>query len=110
MSTKTGKLILLGPVLALALAISGGAWAQGGGAKAHGGAQAQHKSRAAERQMEMHRIEAAQRMLNQHGAKLKVDGHLGPTTMAALKKFQGDNGLKATGHLDKMTMEKLGIK
>lgn len=108
MITKTRRLILLGPALALGVAISGGAWAQGGGAPAHGRSQAQHKSQAAE--MEMHRIEAVQRMLNQHGAKLKVDGHLGPMTRKALKKYQGDNGLKATGRLDKMTMDKLGVK
>ncbi len=50
---------------------------------------------------------ALQEALNKHGATLKVDGHIGPATRAAIKKFQAANGLKATGHADKATMAKL---
>ena len=52
-------------------------------------------------------VMALQDSLNKHGASLKVDGHMGPATRAALKKFQAENGLKATGRADKATMAKL---
>lgn len=48
--------------------------------------------------------------LNSHGAMLKVDGMLGKKSCAALKKYQSENGLKATGMVDKATLEKLGVK
>lgn len=50
-----------------------------------------------------------QKALNTHGAKLKVDGKFGKASREALKKFQKENGLKATGHLNKVTMAKLQI-
>lgn len=39
-----------------------------------------------------------------------VDGILGPTTRAALKKFQSAQGLEATGELDEETKKQLGIE
>lgn len=50
-----------------------------------------------------------QKALDQHGAHLKADGMWGPKTMAAIKSFQMHNGLKATGHLNHMTLVKLGL-
>ena len=37
------------------------------------------------------------------------DGKLGPTTTAAVKKFQGDRHLPVTGRLDAITMAALGV-
>jgi murein L,D-transpeptidase YcbB/YkuD len=37
-------------------------------------------------------------------------GKLDDTTREALKKFQAENGLKATGTLNKITLEKMGIE
>jgi len=54
-------------------------------------------------------VMAVQEALNRHGAKLKVDGYMGRKTRNALKKYQADNGLKATGKLDKATRAKLGV-
>lgn len=51
-----------------------------------------------------------QTALNSHGASLKVDGRLGKQSREALKKFQSESGLKATGQSDKATLAKLGIK
>ena len=49
-----------------------------------------------------------QERLNQLGYKLgTVDGVLGPRTVEALKKFQSDNNLSATGTLDVQTIKKL---
>jgi uncharacterized protein involved in outer membrane biogenesis len=50
-----------------------------------------------------------QRALNQRGAKLAVDGALGPNTLQALRRFQGDNALPTTGRLDRQTLERLGL-
>lgn len=55
-------------------------------------------------------VKEAQEALNKHGAMLKADGMMGPKTRAAIRSFQKANGLKATGHLSKMTMEKLEAK
>jgi peptidoglycan hydrolase-like protein with peptidoglycan-binding domain len=39
----------------------------------------------------------------------KVDGKWGPRTSAALRKFQGDHGIEATGRIDAQTITALGI-
>jgi peptidoglycan hydrolase-like protein with peptidoglycan-binding domain len=48
--------------------------------------------------------------LNGHGAKLAVDGKWGKDTREAIKAFQKENGLKATGYANKKTRVKLGLK
>jgi peptidoglycan hydrolase-like protein with peptidoglycan-binding domain len=48
-----------------------------------------------------------QEALNHHGAKLKVDGKMGPHTRAALESFQRSRKLKVTGHPDKETIAAL---
>lgn len=50
-----------------------------------------------------------QRALNAQGAKLKVDGRMGPKTRTALKQYQARNGLSTSGRLDRATRVKLGI-
>ncbi|OBS09026.1 peptidoglycan-binding domain-containing protein [Acidihalobacter prosperus] len=55
-------------------------------------------------------VKKAQEALNKHGAMLKVDGMMGPKTRSAIMSFQKANGLKATGHLTKMTLAKLEAK
>jgi murein L,D-transpeptidase YcbB/YkuD len=47
----------------------------------------------------------AQKMLN-----VTESGKLDDATREALKKYQTDNGLKATGTLNKITLEKMGIE
>ncbi len=53
------------------------------------------------------RVERLQTALNANGAQLTVDGKMGPKTSAALMDFQKAHGLKATGHVDKETMDAL---
>jgi hypothetical protein len=50
-----------------------------------------------------------QRALNRRGAKLAVDGVLGPNTVQALRRFQESNTLPVTGKLDPETLERLGL-
>lgn len=115
MSINQYKLGSVVSALVLAVAVSGGAWAAGqsgaaASAAAKPTAETQHKAKAHHEHHASARVEAVQKALNQHGAKVKVDGHDGPATRAALKKFQSDNGLKANGQMDKATLEKLGVK
>jgi photosystem II stability/assembly factor-like uncharacterized protein len=52
----------------------------------------------------------AQEALNAAGYHLgEPDGKTGPTTTAALKKFQGDRHLPVTGRLDAITLAALGV-
>ncbi len=53
------------------------------------------------------RIEKLQSALNANGAKLTVDGKMGPKTHAALMDFQKAHGLKTTGRPDKETRDAL---
>jgi peptidoglycan hydrolase-like protein with peptidoglycan-binding domain len=55
------------------------------------------------------RIASVQTALNNNGAQLDVDGHMGPKTAAALKAFQQQHSLKATGKLDHATAKALGV-
>lgn len=116
MSTHRRKPGSVVSALALAVAVSGGAWAgqAGGAGSAAAGTRAatekHHTTRAHHEHHVSARVQAVQQALNQHGASVKVDGHDGPATRAALKKFQAGNGLKATGSMDKATLEKLGVK
>jgi len=52
-------------------------------------------------------VRALQRLLKQHGAKLKVDGDFGPKTKAAVRGFQRSHGLKVDGVVGKQTATKL---
>lgn len=52
-------------------------------------------------------VEEMQRRLNQHGARLAVDGRFGPKTDRALKDFQRRQGLAADGVHGSRTAEKL---
>lgn len=55
-------------------------------------------------------LRKVQQSLNDQGYDAgKVDGKWGPHTAAALKKFQGDHGLDATGEIDAQTITALGI-
>ena len=49
-------------------------------------------------------ITAVQKML-----KVEETGKLDTTTRAAIKKYQPENGLKATGTLNRATLEKMGV-
>jgi len=52
-------------------------------------------------------VKLVQKLLNQHGYNLKVDGIFGPKTLAAVKDFQKKNGLKVDGIVGPKTLAKL---
>ena len=71
-----------------------------------------HKSRVHSRKhvTANRRVREAQEALNRHGARIKADGLLGRHTRAAVMSFQRKHGLKVNGQLDKLTLEKLGVR
>ena len=54
-------------------------------------------------------VMALQQALQQQGENVKPDGVWGPTTQAALKHYQQQSGLPATGQLDQATRAKLNL-
>jgi peptidoglycan hydrolase-like protein with peptidoglycan-binding domain len=52
-------------------------------------------------------IANVQTALNSKGARLSVDGRLGPKTAAALRQFQSQHNLKLTGRPDQATLKVL---
>ena len=54
-------------------------------------------------------MQAQQKLSAQGIYQGKVDGIDGPQTQAALRQFQGKNGLQQTGRLDRKTEQKLGL-
>jgi peptidoglycan hydrolase-like protein with peptidoglycan-binding domain len=54
-------------------------------------------------------VATVQTALNNNGAQLNVDGHMGPKTAAALKAFQKQHKLKVTGKADGATLKALGV-
>jgi len=66
-----------------------------------------------------HTVQRAQEVLKSKGYgnllgtygpnKDGVDGYAGPNTTAAVKKFQQDNSIQATGQLDNATLSKMGL-
>ena len=56
------------------------------------------------------KVKAAQQALKDKGHDPgTVDGKMGPKTMAALRDFQKEQGMEATGHLDDKTVQGLGM-
>jgi peptidoglycan hydrolase-like protein with peptidoglycan-binding domain len=55
------------------------------------------------------RIAKVQMALNANGAQLQVDGKWGSKTSAALKAYQQQHNLKATGRMDSATAKALGV-
>ena len=55
-------------------------------------------------------VKQVQQKLSEKGQDVgQPDGHMGPKTQAALKEFQQQNGLQATGQIDPQTLAALDI-
>lgn len=59
--------------------------------------------------MSSDQVKQIQSALDQKGEHVTVDGKWGKQTAQAVRKFQKDNGLHATGRADHQTMQKLGV-
>jgi hypothetical protein len=55
-------------------------------------------------------VRKAQTALNDKGFNVAVDGRMGPNTEGAVRSFQQQNGLVASGTLDDATLNALGVK
>jgi hypothetical protein len=55
-------------------------------------------------------VRKAQAALNDKGFTVAVDGRMGPNTEGAVRSFQQQNGLVASGTLDDATLNALGVK
>ena len=55
-------------------------------------------------------IKQAQTALNDKGFNVAVDGRYGPNTQSAVRSFQEQNGLTASGMLDRRTLTALGVR
>lgn len=67
------------------------------------------KMAAHEGMMSRQRVEAIQTALKSNGEQVEPDGVWGPKTIAALRDFQKQKGLKVTGHVDRATAQKLNL-
>lgn len=54
-------------------------------------------------------VKTVQKALDQHGASVKVNGHMDLKTIESLMKFQRKHNIAATGFLNRKTATKLGI-
>jgi hypothetical protein len=54
-------------------------------------------------------VQSVQRALNDLGYRVTVDGVWGPQSREALRDFQYNNGLEATGRIDRATLDRLGL-
>lgn len=108
--TSAITLIVAGAMLA------GSAFAQttpGGDQKAKEGMKSDSgmKSESARMTGRGEQVKAVQQALKDKGHDPgEVDGKMGPKTQAALRDFQSQEGLNASGRLDAETMSKLGIE
>jgi len=69
------------------------------------------QSQTAHMNLDRSQIEKVQHALDQKGFKAgRADGVLGPETEAALRSFQQDQKLQATGQIDEQTLAALGLK
>ena len=85
--------------------------AQGAAGMQQGQKPMEHKAmKKVHHRIRMADVKAIQEALNAHGAHLKADGKMGKATREAIKAFQKESGLKATGYANKKTREKLGVK
>lgn len=75
-----------------------------------GNSQANNMSSNGSSGMSQQDVKALQQALKGQGESVKSDGIWGPGTQAALKHYQEQNGLPATGQLDQATRSKLNLQ
>ncbi len=107
MAKRYGSLIL---ALLLAVAFAGAAAAAEAAGKAKAAAEG-HGGIASGIQCDKQCIMSVQKQLKQQGMyKGPVDGVAGRKTQAAVKKFQSQKGLQATGQIDEQTLSQMNVQ
>jgi peptidoglycan hydrolase-like protein with peptidoglycan-binding domain len=82
-----------------------------GRVNSHDRATMEHRRDRDWRHLDRSEVQSVQQTLADGGFyRSGVDGRWGPITMAALRDFQKANGLKATGWLDRDTIDELGLQ
>lgn len=71
--------------------------------------QAKQTAAKSKKKLDPELVKSVQKALSDAGYKVKIDGRVGPQVRAALKKYQKKNKLKATGRIDKATLQNMGI-
>jgi len=84
------------------IAIAGGGYQQ----QSQGGMQSEQSTAPG---VEESTIRQAQEKLSSKGHDVQADGVLGPKTQAALKEFQQQEGIQASGRLNEETLAALGV-
>jgi len=71
--------------------------------------QQQSSSQSQSSQNQQHVREVQQKLMQEGHDVGSIDGQFGPKTEAALRSYQQEEGLQATGQIDEQTLQKLGI-
>ena len=77
--------------------------------QAQSGQTEQSKSGSQQASQSQETVKQVQQKLSEAGHEVQPDGIMGPKTQAALKEFQEQKGLQASGELDQQTLAALGV-
>lgn len=100
------------PLVLVGIVTAGTAWAAGGSSSMdNSGSQSSTGMQSSRPQWEQSDIKQIQSKLKQQGYDVgQVDGVLGPTTQQALRQFQEDKGIQASGQPDQQTLAALKVQ
>jgi hypothetical protein len=111
MSAFLISLFAVGSLMAAGEQESGKSRSQSASQMEQSGQQQSQQLAGAGQQLDSEQIRQVQQALQEKGANPgPVDGIMGPKTQQAIKQFQQDNGIAATGRLDSQTLQALEVQ